>query len=316
MQIKAIVKELVTNAARVSLDLFKIMIPIMILVKVLTELGIIKYLAMPLDPIMKIVGLPAQTGLVFATAILNNLYTAIAVYAALIPEMPVLSVAQVTILCTMMLIAHNLPVEGRIVQNCGVSLIGQIALRIGGAVLCGIIFNLVFSYWGLFAEPSKMLWTAGTADKGIWEWALGEIINLGSIFLIILILMTLMKTLKLLRVTDLLVRLLNPVLRLLGIGGEAATITIIGLTMGLAYGGGLIIHEAKSGRVSQKDVFASTSLMGLSHSLIDDTLLMLLLGSSIYGILWGRLLFSFVVIAVITRLLSRHIEAKAPVAGC
>jgi hypothetical protein len=75
------------------------------------------------------------------------------------------------------------------------------------------------------------------------------------------------------------------------------------MVMGLTYGGGLIIQESKSGAVRAKDVFASLTLMGLTHSLIEDTLLLSLLGAHLSGILWARLLFSLVVVAGLVRLL-------------
>jgi hypothetical protein len=44
---------------------------------------------------------------------------------------------------------------------------------------------------------------------------------------------------------------------------NAAPITIIGMALGLAYGGGLIINEARSRLVSKKDAFLSLSFNGL-----------------------------------------------------
>ena len=45
--------------------------------------------------------------------------------------------------------------------------------------------------------------------------------------------------------------------------------------------------------------------MGLSHGLIEDTMLMMLLGGHLTGILWGRLLFSLVVVYLIVKIVSR-----------
>ncbi|MFH1138112.1 MAG: hypothetical protein V1816_18735 [Pseudomonadota bacterium] len=296
------IKSIFHDAVRTSLDLFKIMIPIIIGVKIFKELGLIEYLALPLSPLMELCGLPAQTGLVWAAAIANTLYSAIIVYLALIPDMPTLTVAQVTVMCVMMLIAHNLPVETQITKKCGINPWGQAFIRFFGALACGMLLNLVFSHGGLLTEPSRAAFTAEARELGIGEWAFKEVRQLGWIFCIILALLTLMRVLRFLRITNLLIFMLGPILRLLGIGREAGTLTIIGLTMGIGYGGGLIIHEAKSGRLRQRDIFASLTLMGLSHALIEDSLLMLLLGASLQGVLWGRLLFSLAVTALLSRL--------------
>lgn len=295
---------LVKDATRVSLELFKVMVPIIVAVKIIKELGLIGYMAMPLSPLMALVGLPPDMGLVWATAMINNIYGGIIVYAALAADGPALSAAQSTVLSTMMLIAHNLLVEGRVTHKCGVGFWGQTLIRVLGALACGALMHLVFSAFGLFAEPAPLLFAAQPEDASPWRWALGEARNLASIFLIITGLMVMMRVLGQLGLLGLFERLLLPVLRLIGIGRSAATITVIGLVMGLSYGGGLILHEVRGGKLSRADVFSSISLMGLSHALIEDTLLMALIGASAWGTLGARLVFSLAAVALLSRLLA------------
>jgi len=57
-------KKIPAEALRVSFPLFKIMIPIILGVKLFQELGLIAHMAMPLSPIMKLMGLPGEMGLV------------------------------------------------------------------------------------------------------------------------------------------------------------------------------------------------------------------------------------------------------------
>ena len=121
--------------------------------------------------------------------------------------------------------------------------------------------------------------------------------------------------------SDLMTRLLEPVLALLGMGRAAAPVTIIGMTLGLSYGGGLIIQEAQSGRLSKRDVFCSIALMGLCHSLIEDSLLMMVLGGHVSGVFWGRLLFALLAVFLLGRLISilpqssfeRYLVRRTPV---
>lgn len=303
---------LLKDSHRTSLELFKIMVPVIIVVKLLKELGVISWLALPLEPFMEFMGLPAQTGLVWATALVMNLYSAIAVYAALLPDMQPLSAAQITVLATVMLIAHNLPVELRIAQRCGLSLWTQAALRVGGALACGFLLHLFLTSFGLLQHESAMLFTPDNDQQGLLPWIMGQARNLAAIYVIILALMAMVRLLQHFRVTDLLGYLLKPLLRLMGIGQEAATITVLGLVLGIAYGGGLIIHEVRSGKVPRKDVFASMSLMGLSHALIEDTLLMALVGAHALGTLWFRALFSLLVVALLSRLYLKRKPTPAP----
>jgi hypothetical protein len=301
------------EALRLSLELFKIMVPVIIAVKVLQELGLIRYLAMPLGPLMQWVGLPAEMGLVWATAMANNLYGAIIVFLSLVEESPV-NGAQATVLCTMMLVAHALPVELRIAQASGTRLLFQAVLRIGSALVIGWLLKAVYSVFGLLQGPAAILFRPDADGTGhapsLAAWAVGEVRTLLSIFIIITTLFLLMRILEKAGVIGLLNRLLRPVLKLLGIGPKASAIAVIGLTMGISYGGGLIIHEARSGRAHRKDIFYALTLMGLSHALIEDTLLMMTIGGDLSGILWGRLLFSLILVALLakgTQRLSRDV---------
>lgn len=76
------------------------------------------------------------------------------------------------------------------------------------------------------------------------------------------------------------------------------------MVMGLSYGGGLIMHEAHSGKIASKDIFSSLSLMSLSHSVFEDTLLMAVLGGHTSGLLWARIFFTLIVIAALVRIVT------------
>lgn len=294
------VRSAVADSVRVSLDLYKVMIPIIVVVKILKELDLIGLFALPLSPLMGLVGLPASMGLVWATGLLNNIYSALLVFAALAPSEGV-TVAQCTVLCTMLLIAHNLPVECKVAQKCGPSFWGQVLARMLGALACGWLLHTAYGLAGALGEANRILWTPAAAPQGLGAWALGEARNLAAIFGIILGLMLAMRLLTALRITALLDALLRPVLRAMGIGPEASMVTVVGLALGLTYGSGLIIHETRAGRIGRRDVFYAVTLLGQSHALIEDTMLMALMGAHASGILWGRLLFSLAALFVLVR---------------
>ncbi|WP_027722950.1 nucleoside recognition domain-containing protein [Maridesulfovibrio zosterae] len=293
----------IKDAIRISLDLFKIMVPVIIIVKILQELNLIGYLAAPLAPFMKLVGLPGEMGLVWATALINNIYSGLIVFLSLVQDQP-LTAAQATILGTMMLVAHALPVELRVVQSSGPKLIFQLITRFAGAFIFGLLLHLIYDNFNLLQSPANIILTPENAavDKTILQWAFGEIKNLISIFGIILSLLAVMRILAKLRILAAMDFLLRPLLTLMGIGSKASALTVVGLTMGLSYGGGMIIHETKSGRIDKKDVFYSLTLMSLCHSLIEDTLLLTMIGGHISGLFWGRLIFSIITVAAIVQI--------------
>lgn len=299
----AAAREVLLHSARVSLDLYKIMIPIIVLVKLLNEFALIGHLAAPLSPLMGLVGLPPEAGLVWATSMLANIYSGILVYASLPLAQP-LSVAQVTTLSCMILVAHGLLMECTITARCGARFWHQLLFRLVMGYALGFLVAMTCRGLGLGDEPARTLFTPAPPAPTLALWAWGEVQNLAWISVLILCLMSAMRLLSALGITALMDRLLGPVLRQLGIGREATTVTVVGLTLGIAYGSGLIIHEARSGRVDQRDVLFSVSLMGLSHALFEDTMLMAMLGASSYGTFWGRLAFSLAVLAIFSRLLS------------
>ena len=93
-----------------------------------------------------------------------------------------------------------------------------------------------------------------------------------------------------------------PLLRLTGIGRNAANITVIGVTLGLTFGAGLLLRDIRSGTLSRRDVWLAIGFLGLAHSLIEDTLLILLIGADLSGILWARLVFAIGLIGLLARL--------------
>jgi hypothetical protein len=286
------------DAVRISLDLFKIMIPVVIVVKILQELNMVSYLAAPLSPIMKLVGLPGEMGLVWATALINNIYSGLIVFLSLAQDQP-LTAAQATILGTMILVAHSMPVELRVVQSSGPKLGFQLLVRMAGAFLMGLVLNLIYQNFNLLQGPANILLTPDNSaiDKTVIQWVMGEVRNLISIFGVIFCLLAVMRILTKIRVIAAMDFLLRPFLTMMGIGSKASALTVVGLTMGLSYGGGMIIHETKSGKIDKKDVFYSLTLMSLCHSLIEDTLLLMMIGGHVSGLFWGRLIMSCLLVA-------------------
>jgi len=303
MKIIKEIQETLKDAGSTTLTLLKILIPVSIIVKILSELGAIEIIGNYLSHAMGIVGLPGEFGLVWATAMLTNIYGAIVVLFTLSLTSSY-TVAQVTVLGVMMLLAHTLPVEARIAQKAGVKLWFTLSLRILGAIAFGYVLNIIFSSFELFQNKSYMIWQTDIINPTLAQWILDQIKYYIIIFFIILSLVTLMRILQKTGAIDRLNNFLKPGLEFLGMSKNAAPMTIIGMTLGLAYGGGLIIREAKSKALSKKDTFLSLSLMGLSHSLIEDTLLILSIGATIFAVLIGRVLFTIMIISILIKFIN------------
>jgi hypothetical protein len=266
------------DTLKISGVLFKVMLPMALLAKLLKECGAVEVLAGLVAPLMNLVGLPGSMGLVWATSILTNLYGGMAVFATLAPEAH-LTVAQVTVLCSMLLVAHAFPVELGVARQTGVRVRGMLLLRLLGALALGIILRSIYSAGDWLKAPNQALWNPPSSRPGWGTWALDQGRSLLAIFGIILVLVLLLKILAKIGVTAWLGRMLQPILRRLGISAEATPLTVVGVTLGLSYGGGLLIQHARTGEIADRDVFFSMALLGLCHSLIEDTLVMSAVGA-------------------------------------
>ena len=300
-------KSLFLDVWRVYLTLLKVMVPALIIVKVLDMIGGTVWLGKLLAPLMSLVGLPDAMGLVWATAMLTNIYTGMAVFFDLAGDNP-LTVAQVSVLGIMMLLAHALPIEGAVAKLSGISWRVTLPLRIGGGFILGMITNQVYLLGNWQQQPAEIVWQPTPASSSLFDWGIAQLTMLASIFFIIAALMILLRLLKWCGIEKLIQALLSPFLKALTIGKETTNVCVIGLVLGLSFGAGLLIDEARTGKISKRDIFLAVCFLGLTHSIIEDTILILLLGADLMSILWGRLLFGFIVIAI----LARFIEQKSP----
>ena len=291
------------ESVKVALPLYRIMIPMIILVKILREIGVVEILGSWLAPIMSIVGLPGSMGLVWAATMLGGFFPGIIIFADL-SSSEVLTVSQVTVLSSLMLIAHSLPIELQIAKKAGSRWLSMGIIRILGALLYGIILNQILNWGNWLTERSVLLWHPKTKAIDFYTWSLEQFKALLIMFVVLFLLLQLMKLRDLLGLNNLLKFIFEPLLNKLGIGREATNITVIGMTLGIAYGGGLIIRESRAGKIPPRDIFFSLALMGLFHSVVEDTILMMLLGGSIWGFLVGRMIFAFILVWLMVRLFS------------
>ena len=291
-QTRTFFKTLFDEVVTVSVPLFKLMIPIILLVKVLEEIGAITLLGQWLGPLMALVGLPEEMGLVWAATIATNIYGGMIVLYSVAAD-NTLTVAQMTVLGGLLLMAHGLPIETRIAQLAGMRMRVAIITRMFGAFAFAWLLHIFYDQTQTLQEPAQMMWQPQPIPDGLVYWFLAQAKALVMIQIVIIILLTFLKIMRMLGVEKVIQWMLRPLLKLAGIGKEATTITLVGITLGIAFGGGLLIKEAHAGHVSKKDVFTSLILLGFCHSLIEDTLLVILLGAHLSGVLWFRLVFAF-----------------------
>ena len=298
-------KKLFQEIKDVTIPLYKILIPFVFIIKFLEIIGVVDLIAGVFEPLMSLIGLPAEFGIIWVTALVVNIYAALILFVNLLPFIDV-SVAQITILTVAMLFAHNLAVESAISRSAGVSFLFTVIFRLVSAFLACWVLNLIYTYFNYLNQPFVSSFTIELPQVGLLFWFQDQALYLFYIFIIVVILVTLLEVLKLIGVENFLKKILAPPLRFFGISDSAMNIVIVGMTMGLQFGGGILIKEVKSGKIDKQSVFLSILMINLIHAIIEDTLLMLAVGGHYSGVIFARIIFSLVISLLMLKIYQRY----------
>lgn len=270
----------------------KMMLPITFGVAILKWLGVIALLTEWLAPIFKYIGLTGEGVLVFITASLTNLYSAIALIATLNIDF-----RTATILATMGLICHNLIVETVIQRKAGANGFYIIFLRIMGAIIAALAMNFLLpaDYTGRLIIEQQQAPTMELSSI-LTEWAMSMLRLLPIMFVLIILLNTLQQILREYSLIDYLTIPVKPVMKFFGLSTNCSFLWIVMNSLGLAYGGAILIAEYESGEISPRDAQLLNSHVALSHSLLEDTLLFAAIGIGALWLFVPRLILSFIAV--------------------
>nr|WP_246716237.1 nucleoside recognition protein [Aurantimonas sp. DM33-3] len=215
-----------------------------------------------------------------------------------------MSVGNITVFSALLLFAHGLPIEQKIIQKAGPALIVTTVLRLLGGVLYAFLLHRLLVATGWLASPVNPAWIPMNVEPGWGDFLFGLLETMAAMLVIFLALSWMLDILKAATgLLDLMMRGLAPLLRLVGIRGEAGEFTAVGLLLGISYGGGLLIREARSGAISARQIFLACVFMGFAHGVIEDTLVVVALGANPMGVLVGRLVFAVAATASISVLI-------------
>jgi len=287
-----------SESKKIFIVLLKVILPIVIIIRFLEVMGLIPIFARILEPLTSFVGIDGSLGIVWMAAMLVNIYAGMAAFATL-QSMFDYSVAETTIVGLMLLIAHSLPIEVAIAKKSGVSASFTLVFRFLNALIAGKLLFLIFQYFNLYQELNISVLAIPDTNISHIDWSISQIKNFLMIFAIIFSIITLINVLKSLGIWQIILKVLKIPLSYLGMSDKVANIILIGLTLGISFGGGFLIEESKKKEITKKDIFLSLAFLGLCHSIIEDTILILLLGSHISGILFFRFIYTIFIILIL-----------------
>ena len=288
-------------------ELVVIMVPIAVATQALTELGVVEAASPWLAPAMQLFGLPPELALAWLTGLLVGMWGGVVVLFTLVPTMA-LSTADITVFSSLLLMAHAIPVEQRIVARAGPNFWATSILRIAGAMAFAALLHQLFSATGWLSQPIAPVWKPAAGEGGWLGFAYGTAKTLVVMLAVLLALSWAMELLRAAGILDLLYKALAPLFRLVGLRQEALPFTTVGLLLGISYGSGLMLAEVRRQPIEPRQIFLASVFMGFAHSLIEDTLVVVALGADLTTVLFGRLVFAIVATAAVAFVFERFLD--------
>lgn len=265
----------------------KVIFPITLIVSLLQYTPVLGWIVQLISPLMRIFGLSGEAAIPLVIGNFLNLYAGIGAILSL-----ELTVKEVFILALMLSFSHNLLVESTVAAKVGLKLWIILLVRLGLAFVSAIVVNLTWQGGGKTAQygfvsqssdnPNGWLEIIGLA---LQKATLG-IIQLALIVIPLLVVIQLLKDYGLL---DVFTRWMAPVTRMLGMKENTSMTLVAGLTIGLAYGAGVMIQAVKEDGVSYKDLTLAFIFLVSCHAVVEDTLIFIPLGIPVWPLLVTRL---------------------------
>ena len=275
-----------------SMWLLKIILPISLVVRFLDYFGVLTVIGSILDPVFVFLGLPGSTGIVFITSIFLPLYAPIAILTSMS-----VTLRELTILALMCQITHNIPVESSIQARTGTPFWRTATVRIIMSIVVGFVLNLILPKemgMPIFAvtDPAEIT----TISNVLIAWLTTSLTIAALILMIIAALNVLYAVLVSFNMVDKLSQTIAPLLRMFGLPKSTGFLWLIGYIVGLAYGGALMVEQLKDGTVNKNDATLLNYHLAMSHSVIEDSLLFVVLGVSFWWIVGVRLVAAWTVV--------------------
>lgn len=255
--------------------LLKILIPVSLATALLDYSGWIQKMDFLLRPGMEVLSLPPAAALPLLIGMTAGVYAALAAMAVL-----PLSGDHITIITVFILIAHNLPQEGIIQARSGINFVKTTLVRVVAALAaCWLVAACLQPNADLAALPSfGSMGEPPPIGAFLQNWVGGMLQLCAKVLIIVVGVMTLIELMKAFNLIDILVRVLAPVLRMMGLHQRAGVLWLTGVLFGLAYGGAVIVEESSHLRLSPEELEKLQLSIGINHSMIEDPLLFLPLG--------------------------------------
>ncbi|MEC2160506.1 nucleoside recognition domain-containing protein [Virgibacillus halodenitrificans] len=273
---------------KTSWTLGKVIFPITLIVTILQYTPVLPWVMEKLSPLMRLIGLSGEAAVPLVLGNALNLYAGIAAIVSFD-----FSVKEVFIMAVMLSFSHNLFIESAVASRVGVSWWLIVGIRVTLALIAAIVINLVWN-GGTEMAQYGLISSNVAADPSGWGAIILQgfqtaIIAIVQLACIVIPLMVIMQFLREKGWLSILSNKFAPFTRLLGMEKNTSMTMVAGLTIGLAYGAGLMIQAVEEDNVSKKDMLLALIFLVSCHAVVEDTLIFIPLGIPVWPLLLIRL---------------------------
>ena len=288
---RAAVKRCLPSTKKTAIWMIKITVAVSFAIMLLGHFGVIEWISVALSPVFVHFGLPGEAALAYVSGYFVNMYSAIAAAVTLD-----LDPRAVTILGVMALCSHNMIVESAVQHRTGSSTVRVVLVRTLSGIILAYLLNIIL--------PGESPSIGGTAAEAVihdfgtelTEWLKNTGVLVPKMLLIIFalnILQALMSEFGIIRVIS---RALRPVMHVFGLSSRCAVLWIIANTLGLAYGAAAMIDEASTGKLRKEDIDGLNMHIGISHSNLEDVILLTSVGAVWWVLLVSRWAWAMILV--------------------
>lgn len=276
----------------------KIIFPVTLIITLLSHTPVLDWIIAFLSPAMKWIGLPGEAAIPLVLGNFLNLYAGIGGILTL----DSLTVQDVFILAVMLSFSHNLFIESGVAASVGIKLWVILLVRIGLALFSAFMINLLWdggtekAQYGFMPKPEAAPSGWGEITLTALEKASLGILQLALIVIPLMIIMQFMKDKGWLNKFS---NWMAPAMKLLGMKENTSMTMAAGLTIGLAYGAGVMMQAAKEDGVSKKDLYLAFIFLVSCHAVVEDTLVFIPLGIPVLPLLIIRVVTAIVLTIVV-----------------
>ena len=290
-RIVACVKEVLPTTTKTCIWIIKITVAVSFAMMLLKYFEILPWISNAVSPVFRIFGLPGAAALAYVSGYFVNVYSAIAVMATLELDWRAL-----TILCTMIMCSHSMVLETAVLRKTGANGTRMVIVRTLSALILGVLLNRILPGAADLDAEAIVVGERLPFLTTLWEWFLSALKLVVMMVAIIYTLNILQRLLKEFGIMEKIAIPFRPLMRVFGLPSNTVFLWIVANIIGLGYGAAAMLDELERGGVEKRDVLLLDTHICISHSNLEDLLLLTACGAVWWILLLARWAMSIVLV--------------------